>query len=168
MECSCTLSVSRLGSRTNRDALPFCHRVLTATKLKSPEYPKELKTLGDHIRKRRLDLGLFQRQVAEQIGVTESTILNWESNATRPPVRYIRCIIRFLGYEPFPEPISVSEKLVLERRLLGLTQKAMAKRLGVDPTTLARWERGKGWQRKKSIAAIEAFLTLSASVKSKS
>jgi len=27
----------------------------------APAYPNELKTLGDHLRKRRLDLGLFQK-----------------------------------------------------------------------------------------------------------
>jgi len=36
------------------------------------------KTLGEHVRKRRLDLGLEQAQVAERIGVTTSTVYNWE------------------------------------------------------------------------------------------
>ncbi|MEW6162173.1 MAG: helix-turn-helix transcriptional regulator [Nitrospirota bacterium] len=30
---------------------------------------------GEHIRKRRLDLGLLQIEVAKMIGVTESTIM---------------------------------------------------------------------------------------------
>jgi len=50
---------------------------LKAPKPNFPKYPKELKTLGDHIRKRRLDLGLVKRQVAERIGVSEATIYNW-------------------------------------------------------------------------------------------
>lgn len=31
-----------------------------------------------------LDLGLLQREVAEQLGVHETTINNWERNRTRP------------------------------------------------------------------------------------
>jgi transcriptional regulator with XRE-family HTH domain len=53
-----------------------------------------LKTLGDHIRKRRLDLGLLQREVAAKLSVTESTIWNWESNTTDPALRLLPAIIR--------------------------------------------------------------------------
>jgi transcriptional regulator with XRE-family HTH domain len=75
-----------------------------ASKPKSPKYPKELKTLGDHIRKRRLDLGLFQRQVAEQIGVDETTIWNWECHKSSPQVHNISAVVRYLGYDPLPVP----------------------------------------------------------------
>jgi len=43
------------------------------------DYPANPKTIGEHIRKRRMDLGLMQREVAKIIGVTESTIWNWEN-----------------------------------------------------------------------------------------
>jgi transcriptional regulator with XRE-family HTH domain len=39
-------------------------------------YPDALVTLGDHIRKRRLDLGLRQRDVAAQFGVNVNTVTN--------------------------------------------------------------------------------------------
>ena len=39
---------------------------LRGEKAPSLTYPKELKSLGDHIRKRRLDLGLTQDEVAAQ------------------------------------------------------------------------------------------------------
>jgi transcriptional regulator with XRE-family HTH domain len=123
--------------------LPFCHRRLTAAKPKSLNYSKELKTLGDHIRKRRYDLGFFQKQVAAQIGVDEITVYNWERNATSPRVRDIPRIIQFLGYNPLPAPDSLAEKLLAARKALGFTQKAMARRLRIDQTTLARLERGR-------------------------
>jgi DNA-binding XRE family transcriptional regulator len=63
-------------------ALPFCHSELRAVRPKSDRYPKEINTLGDHIRSRRLDLNLLQMQVAEQIGVDEITITNWERKPT--------------------------------------------------------------------------------------
>ena len=62
-------SADRLGIRRRRAALPFCYRSLSALKPNPPKYSQQLNTLGDHIRKRRLDLGLLQNQVAAQIGV---------------------------------------------------------------------------------------------------
>ena len=54
--------------------------------------------MGDHLRKRRLDLGLLQREVAEQIGVDAMTICNWEKQRTVPEIRCMPRIIEFLGY----------------------------------------------------------------------
>jgi transcriptional regulator with XRE-family HTH domain len=92
-------------------ALPFCHAELRAPKPKSDHYPKGISTLGDHIRKRRLDLKLLQMQVAEQIGVDEATVTNWERNATIPALRFIPAIIQFLGYDPSSPAISFSARL---------------------------------------------------------
>jgi transcriptional regulator with XRE-family HTH domain len=116
---------------------------LKAPNPKSPKYPHQLKTLGDHIRKRRLDLGLFQKQVAAQIGVSEATIWNWECHESSPRIHVLPQVITFLGYDPFPPPMSLAEKLIMSRKAAGITQIEMAKRLGIDPTTLARLERGK-------------------------
>jgi transcriptional regulator with XRE-family HTH domain len=80
--------------------LPFCHVTLKASKPKPTAYPKLLKTLGDHLRKKRLDSGLHQRQVARQIGVCEATIYNWENNRVLPTSRLLAQIVQFLGYRP--------------------------------------------------------------------
>ena len=45
-------------------ALPFCHVRLSGPKPLPKAYPKHLKTLGDHIRKRRLDRE-FSRSVRD-------------------------------------------------------------------------------------------------------
>jgi len=42
--------------------------------------PVEPKTVGDHIRRKRLALKMLQRQIAERIGVHTSSVFNWESN----------------------------------------------------------------------------------------
>jgi transcriptional regulator with XRE-family HTH domain len=60
-------------------------------------YQAQLNTLGYRIRKHRLDLGLLQQEVAAAIGVTESTIWNWEANGSSPQLRFILKIIAFLG-----------------------------------------------------------------------
>jgi transcriptional regulator with XRE-family HTH domain len=82
-------------------------------------------------------------QVAAQIGVDEDTVYRWESNATRPPVQFIPAIIKLLGYNPFPVPERLPEKLVLYRQVLGLSQRELARRIGADPKALGLAERGK-------------------------
>jgi len=135
-------------------ALPFCHFETKAAKPKSERYPKQMNTLGDHIRAHRIDLGLFQSAVAVQIGVHELTITNWERNATEPEVQYIPAIIRFLGYDPLAAGTSFSESLAASRRARGLTQKRLARELGVDPTTIRDWENGQHEPSRKKTERI--------------
>lgn len=83
--------------------MPFCGWTLKAPKPLGPAYPRELKTLGDHLRRRRLDLQLLQREVAEQIGVSKDTFRFWECNTTHPLPRQWEGIEMFLGY-PLIQP----------------------------------------------------------------
>ena len=99
--------------------------------------------MGDHIRKRRLDLGLRQVAIGQRIGVCCSAVWLREKGRSRPHVRHIPAIIEFLGYDPTPAAVSLPERLVRHRRGRGWTQDRFAPRLGVDPTTFARWERGE-------------------------
>jgi DNA-binding transcriptional regulator YiaG len=46
-----------------------------------------------------MDLGLLQAQVAERIGVTKSTVYNWE-HGRNPARQHQAKIIQFLGYKP--------------------------------------------------------------------
>ena len=138
--------------------MPFCHAELRASKPKPDHYPKEINTLGDHIRKRRLDLKLLQKQVADQIGVDGTTITAWERNTTSPAVRFIPAIIQFLGYDPLPEGNSFSEHLATARRVQGLSLRKMAVELGIDPGTLLDWESGKHKLTKKSLDLVGRVL----------
>jgi transcriptional regulator with XRE-family HTH domain len=116
-------------------------------------------TLGEHLRKRRVELGLSQREVAKHMGYCWSTLLNWEKGKTQPAVDSIPAIIAFLGYDPFPPPTSLSEQLAALRRKSGWTIKQVARQLGVDESTLGRWEKtGIPWDRHRVIVA--AFLQM--------
>ncbi|MGH9867493.1 MAG: helix-turn-helix domain-containing protein [Candidatus Polarisedimenticolia bacterium] len=53
-------------------------------------------------------------------------------------------IVRFLGYLPRRAPESFADSFALYRRSKGLTQRQLAARLGIDPTTVGRWESGRG------------------------
>jgi transcriptional regulator with XRE-family HTH domain len=139
-------------------ALPFCHFELSAARPKSLQYPKQINSLGDHIRARRLDLKLLQKQVADQIGVHESTITLWEGNATVPEVRFMPSIIQFLGYNPLNAASSLPGRLAAARKELGLSQRKMAERLGVDPSTLMGWEAGRHQPTGKSLDVVARFI----------
>jgi DNA-binding transcriptional regulator YiaG len=47
-------------------------------------YPKRPKTGGERIKKKRMDMGLFQKDVAKLIGVSTDTVTNWEKGRTKP------------------------------------------------------------------------------------
>jgi transcriptional regulator with XRE-family HTH domain len=147
-----------LAGVDSHPVLPFCHFELRAPKPNSTHYPKEINTLGDHIRSRRLNLSLFQSQVANKIGVHEMTITGWEGNATVPEVRYMPAIIQFLGYNPLPPANSLPERFTTARRALGMSQRKMAEKLGVDPATLMGWEAGRHQPTGKSLDLIAKVL----------
>jgi transcriptional regulator with XRE-family HTH domain len=102
----------------------------------------EPKTLGQHLRKRRIELHLLQHEVSRVLGVHKGSVQNWERGVGSPSIQQIPRIIRFLGYDPEPEPKVWSQWIAFARRRLGLTQEDLAKSLSVDPVTVYRWEKG--------------------------
>lgn len=113
---------------------------MSSTRPSENSYPASLTHVGDHIRKRRLDLGFFQRQAAEQIGVTTSTICNWEKHRSEPGIWEWVGVIRFLGYLPFELGDAPSEIVRAYRMIKGLSYRELAKLLGRDEETVRRWE----------------------------
>jgi transcriptional regulator with XRE-family HTH domain len=121
-------------------------------------YPKVLQTLGDHLRKQRLDLKLHQREVAQILGADTDSVTNWEKNRTAPTLPFLPKIIEFLGYVPLSIiPRNYGEKIALYRKLAGLSQEELARRLRVDPGTLGKWENGKSQPSPKLFQKLEDF-----------
>lgn len=56
------------------------------------DYPHYPKTFGEEIRKYRIDSGFQIRELAEMVGVTEDTIINWEKDRTKPTINNILAI----------------------------------------------------------------------------
>lgn len=50
----------------------------------NPKYPKNPKNFGEMIRKKRMDLGLTMKNIAEKTGVSETTVYNWEIRNRKP------------------------------------------------------------------------------------
>lgn len=120
-------------------------------------YPAEPKTLGEHLLKRRMEQERTQAEVGRELGTDEWTVGNWEKDRTFPAVRYFPAIFRFLGYDPFPEPTTLSAKLLAKRRALGLSVKQAAAKVGVHEGTFGAWERN-GAPAKSPDTALLAFL----------
>jgi transcriptional regulator with XRE-family HTH domain len=109
--------------------------------------PKDLlpapTTLGEHIRQRRLKLKLILKEAAKLLGTNEGSIINWEKGRAIPRVYRLPAILRFLGYNPLPEPCTISERLVAKRLERGWSRRVASGHLGIDVTTLRDWEHGK-------------------------
>ena len=135
--------------------MPICQITLKAQK--PSLIPQNPQSIGEHIRKRRLEQNLFQADVARLIGVEETSIYNWESNRSNPSVKYIPEIIKFLGYLPdiFPNK-TLGEKLIYYRKVHGLSQKKLAVKLGIDQGTLRRIEKNSPASKKALIQKIIA------------
>jgi DNA-binding transcriptional regulator YiaG len=121
-------------------------------------YPDVPETLGDHLLKRRHELGLLQKDAAHSLGVNVWTLANWEKGYTSPKLCLWPGIIEFLGYDPNPEPDGLGQQIFSTRRRQGLPIRELAKQLGVDPETLRRWGRGTRIPRGRWLELVEEFL----------
>jgi DNA-binding transcriptional regulator YiaG len=59
-------------------------------------YPVNPETIGEHIRKKRMDCRLMQSDVANIIGVSEESIWNWEHGRTKPSKKNLKIINAFV------------------------------------------------------------------------
>jgi len=56
--------------------------------------------LGEHLKKRRLELHLHQSQLARLLGVDRVSVQNWERGIHEPNAKVTPKVIGFLGYDP--------------------------------------------------------------------
>jgi transcriptional regulator with XRE-family HTH domain len=129
---------------------------LTASRPKPVGYPETLRTVGDHLKRTRMDRGLSLERAGRQLGADASTLKGWEDGRFGVRRRHRGSVVAFLGYDPFPPERPWGEEVREKRLALGLTRKALAKVLGVNQETVAAWERGAEPLRHR--ARVEAFL----------
>ena len=113
-----------------------------------PIHAQRLRTVGDHIRERRRNLGLRQQDVADLVGASKPTIGGWEARgpeASRPIPAENR---RVLGYSPDTTlPAAV-------RRRFHLARWDVAEILGLSYVTLWAWDTGRRQPRGRSLALL--------------
>jgi transcriptional regulator with XRE-family HTH domain len=122
------------------------------------DYSQNPQTMGEHLKKRRRELGLLQREAAERMGIQRDTYVNWEKDKTKPVASQFRPVVAFLGYDPTPAPKTLSERLKAKRRELGVTFAQVARFLGWDPGTLSRYLDGTWRMLPARAAQLEALL----------
>ncbi len=140
-------------------SLHSCHKQLIAKKPLNMAYPTSLNTLGDHLRRVRIDRGLSQPQVAKLLNVTTDSVTGWELNRYEPQARLAKRIIKFIGYLPFnTEDLSIGRKLYLARLISGQTQEQVAAEIGCDESNLRYIELDKRKTGKQTMSKIQGFI----------
>ena len=76
------------------EALPAPRRAPTH------EYPEDPKTLGQRIRKRRMDEGLRVKDLAKLLGTNPWSVSHWESDGRRPSPKKLQRIEAWLTKQP--------------------------------------------------------------------
>jgi len=81
--------------RVHRSSISLHYRQLR-------RYPTAPQTLGEHLRKKRVDMQLSMTQLAETLGpgITNTAIEKWEKNQNRPTDGHRKRIVEFLGFNP--------------------------------------------------------------------
>lgn len=100
-------------------------------------------TIGEHLRKKRIDCGLTQAELGKILKVSLDSITFWENNRSEPQIKYYPRITEFLGYDPiiFDETY-FRERLRKYRYQNGASYRKMGLLLQVDASTVRAWEMG--------------------------
>lgn len=130
--------------------------------LRKKDYSEMPQTLGEHLKKRRREQGLLQREAAVMMGVVVGTLINWEKHRTKPVAAQFRPLADFLGYDPTPAPTTLVERVEAKRRQLGVTLEQVARYLGWDAGSLTRYLNGTWRLSPKRADTLEQFLDLDA------
>ena len=101
---------------------------------------------------------MSKKAVAEQIGVSPSTIAMWEEEKSKPEVTQMKNIIAFLGFYPLPEPTTLAEHIRKYRHVNGLSLEEFGILVGVDGTTVWTWENCKYTPLEKTIHKIRDLI----------
>ena len=100
------------------------------------------------------------QEAAKLIGTHPATLKNWERKYfEEPAIKHWPKIIAFLGYCPYTPCTTLPEKVLMYRKVEGISLEDMARKVGIDPGTLGRFERGRLIIR-RSHSAIQKFFAM--------
>jgi transcriptional regulator with XRE-family HTH domain len=152
---------------------PFCEisrKVLRSKYIqltfKGRKVPVDPKTIGEHLKLRRVELHLTHLEVCRILGISTVAISRWELGKSYPSLGKHERIIQFLGYDPFPkflnntpdtdegnepgfgafffnkDPAGFGQEFKRCRLNRWWTMWKCAKELGVDRRSIQNWETG--------------------------
>jgi len=132
---------------------------LNATVVNIPGLNPNPVGLGDKLKNRRLELHLFQKDVAKIFNVSEESIVNWENHHRELQIQFYPKLIEFLGYFPFEiDTTTVAGKIKKYRYMNGSIYKEVGKLLSVDASTVRSWELGRSTPNKSTLERLEKLI----------
>lgn len=121
-------------------------------------YPESPATIGEQIRKKRIDSGLTQAELAKILNVSTDSVTYWENNRNKPQIAYYPRIHHFLGFDTATfDETNFRGRLQTYRWRNGISCKDIARLLKVDTSTIRTWEKGLNMPSQKKIDEIEAL-----------
>ena len=123
-------------------ALPFSQLNVSVSRLPKG-YTRKPNSIAEHLMKLRFDLKLTQKAVAEQIGVTQAMVCNWERGFCEPGIGHMKNVIDFIGYYPSGEPTTLGERIKKYRFIHGLSLAEFGALVDACEATVWFWENGK-------------------------
>ena len=148
--------------------LPFCERIISVPRAKylpsknrGIPVPKEPETIGGHLRRRRLQLGIPQSEAALRLGVSTVTLSRWECDKVYPTWAQQPAVAFYLGYDSFTNlflgrpggnetqgvafflseaTANLLRKIVQHCIKSRKTRSQFAKDVRIDPKTIRNWE----------------------------
>jgi transcriptional regulator with XRE-family HTH domain len=125
----------------------------------SSRYPINPQTLGEHLTKRRMDLGWSKRDVSRYLGITFSTLYTWESGQFIPCIRHFTRIREYLGYSWWQfDMTTLSGQIQDYRHTHGLTSREFGKLVGVYGVTVRAWELQKFQPSIETVLKLKVIL----------
>ena len=73
-----------VAALTTEDRLVYTIEITIDLIKSNSKYPKSPKTFGELLRKKRMDKRLTMKEVSDRVGVTETTVYNWEIWIKKP------------------------------------------------------------------------------------
>ena len=94
------------------------------------------------------------------VGVTEESVMHWETERYPPQLQFYPGIIKFLGYNPFVvDAKKLGGRIKNYRIEHGLSHKKMGKIVGVDGATISTWETGRHEPQGANLNLINKLLS---------
>lgn len=129
-------------------------------------------TSGEKLKALRQEKGWRQRELAFACCVGQDTISNWESGKSQMSENAMRRIGKlfdvswdyFLPTGKDRKIIGNGEKIRMARQKAGLSVVALGEMIGVDPTSVGNWERGKYKCSEENVKKIASVLNVDVSV----
>ncbi len=119
-------------------------------------------TLGEHIRKVRLERKEQQQEVAKILNVNQMYLSSWEHNRKPVHPKYVESVVDYLGY--VPDVTGGFDRLGTRTKLFrmkhGISHGEFLHMANIEPHTLHRIEVKKWWnidvqERERIIKALE-------------